>query len=175
MKPRLVILDADVVIHLNEIGKWDAILESYDIILPEIVAMQEADYFDDGTGCNKTIPIQSCIEKGIIQIEHADQSEIISIQEKLGSTFEANFDVHIGELEAMAVLIRYNTPETAICTGDTAAVIALCWLDLSERIVSLESLLARCGHTASVRRNFSEEALKVKIKRASVFKIQFGT
>lgn len=29
---------------------------------------------------------------GFNQIEHADQSEIISIQEKLGSTFEANFE-----------------------------------------------------------------------------------
>ncbi|MCK4505362.1 MAG: hypothetical protein KAW14_07085 [Candidatus Aegiribacteria sp.] len=174
MKPRLVILDADVVIHLNEIGKWDAILESYDIILPEIVAMQEADYFDDGTGLTKTIPIQSCIEKGIIQIEHADQSEITLIRGILGSTFDANFEVHIGELEAMAILIRRNTSETAICTGDTAAVIALCYLDLSERIVSLESLLAKCGHTAAVRDNFSEEALKVKIKRGSVFKIQYG-
>jgi len=37
------------VIHLNEIGKWDAIVDCYEIILPKIVAMQEADYFDDGS------------------------------------------------------------------------------------------------------------------------------
>ncbi len=75
--------------------------------------------------------------------------------------------------EAMAVLERHNTPDAAICTGDSAAIIALCCLGLAERAVSLETLLSKCGQTAQVINQFTEASLNKKLKKGKVLQIQF--
>jgi len=74
----------------------------------------------------------------------------------------------------MAILEK-EPDGSVICTGDTAAVKALCFLDHAEKIVSLESLLQMSGHTVAVEWNFSEKALKGKISKGQQFRIEHGS
>lgn len=174
MKPRLVILDADAVIHLCELGKWDALVRAYEVVLPETVAYSECRYFEKEDGSRVRIRIREMAETGILRVESASHSEVVDIRNRLGKTFNAFHDIHIGEIEAMVVL--ENEPEgSVICTGDTAAVKALCFLNHSSRLVSVESLLCMCGHTVGVEWNFTEKALKEKIAKGQGFRIQYGS
>ena len=175
MKPHLVILDADAVIHLNELGRWERVVEAYQLILPETVAFRECRYYENEAGYRIQINLRKLVESGKIQVESASTSEITFIQEKLGKKFRKSYEIHFGELEAMAVLLRKEKKCTEICTGDTAAIVALCCLDYGENVVSVETLLSKCGYSARVERNFSEKALQSKLKRGNEFRIVYGT
>lgn len=59
MKPHLVILDADAVIHLNELGRWERVVEAYQLILPETVAFRECRYYENEAGCRIKINLKN--------------------------------------------------------------------------------------------------------------------
>lgn len=174
MKPHLVILDADAVIHLCELGKWNAMVEAYEVVLPEIVAYSECQFFERGDGSRVSINIRELADAGMIRIESASHSEVSDITSRLGKVFNAYHDLHFGEIEAMCVLEK--EPEgSLICTGDTAVVKALCFLDHAAKITSVESLLGKCGHTVAVEWNFTEKALKKKISKGQEFRIKHAS
>lgn len=175
MKPRLVILDADAVIHLHELDRWEKVVDFYQLLLPETVALKECRYFENESGYEVKISIGDLISSCRIQVKSASVSEIAQIQKKLGKQFNSFHEIHFGELEAMAVLLREEKHSTRICTGDTAAVVALCCLDYGENVISVETLLSGCGFSAKVGGNFSEEALQNKLKRGREFHLIHGT
>lgn len=72
-------------------------------------------------------------------------------------------------------LLRKEKKGSGICTGDTAAIVALCCLDYGENVVSVETLISKCGYSSRVERNFSEKALQSKLKRGNEFRIVYGT
>ena len=84
MKPRLLILDTEAVIHLCEIGKWDALLEAYEVVLPETVAMKECRYYEDDSGYRIEISITEDIDSGRIRMESASFAEVNAILQRLG-------------------------------------------------------------------------------------------
>lgn len=171
MKPRLAILDADAVIHLHELDRWEHVVTSCQVLLPETVARKECRFYEDEKGNRIGIRLEESILSGAIRVESASVAEVSSVQESLGREFKSLYEIHFGELEAMAILIREEKGHTRICTGDTAAIIALCCLDYGDNAVSVERLLDSCGCSANVERNFTEEALRQKLKRGKEFAI----
>ena len=49
-KFRLLLLDANIVIYLFEIGLWDKLIGCRDVLLSRIVAEREAQFFEDDAG-----------------------------------------------------------------------------------------------------------------------------
>ena len=49
-KPRLFLLDANIVIHLHELGLWAALIQVAEVYLPSIVAFREVQFFDAKDG-----------------------------------------------------------------------------------------------------------------------------
>lgn len=174
MKPCLVILDADAVIHLHELGRWEEVMNSYLLLLPETVALGECRFYEDEYGHRITIPMKEYISSGKIRVESALAEEIADVGNRLGRSFSSLHELHLGEMEAMAILLRQDRNSTSICTGDTAAVTALCCLDCAGNAISLEKLLSKCGFSMKVHRNFTEDALRSKLKRGREFRITHG-
>lgn len=173
MKPRLVLLDADVVIHLHEIGRWVRVVEACDIIIPETVANIEAEFFMDSEDRFERINLLDECDRGLFLIEGVDVSTIQALKDRLGPRFEFEYQIHSGELEAIALLEAHGSDGASMCTGDFAATIAACCLGHSDEMVSLEAILDRCGLTTRVQHNFSESELRRKLARGRELRIQF--
>ena len=149
-------------------------MNAYQLLLPETVALGECRFYEDENGNRIEIPMQEYIASGAISVETAMAEEISDVLTRLGKSFTSSHELHLGELEAMAVLLRHDRSSTNICTGDKAAVSALCCLDRAGNTISLERLLSICGFSLKVHWNFTEEALRTKLKHGSEFRITHG-
>ena len=57
-KSRFLLLDANVVIRLFEMGLWDAVASRCDLVLPSLV-VRESDFFVDACGVERPIESRS--------------------------------------------------------------------------------------------------------------------
>ncbi len=54
-KPRLVLLDSDVVITLHEIGVWDSILSRYEVWMTETMVSAGGSFFTNHEVCKSNL------------------------------------------------------------------------------------------------------------------------
>lgn len=154
-KPKCILLDANVVIEAHELGIWQKLTERLQLIVPSTVIHDEALFFSRTTrDSRKNITLQTWIEDAKITELSATYEELASIY----SIFDRVFieTLHPGETEALA-LLKTDKAETAyFCTGDGHAVQALAMIGMSERGISMESLLASIGLKRRLKRQFTE-------------------
>jgi len=115
---KYLLLDADVIIYLHEIGLWKAFIKRFEVFVSAAVA-NEVRFYTDNLG--KHIPINLRNEK-----------------------------VKILEMDVNLVF----------CTGDGAAIIASCLLELKERIISLEEAMLKGGMKKNIKRQFTKQCMK---------------
>lgn len=144
-----------------------------EIIVPETVANTEAGFYKDSEDRFETIDLLDERDRGLISIEGVDVSTIQGIKDRLGPKFEFEYQVHDGELEAIALLEVHCDDGAVMCTGDFAATIAACCLGHSDEMVSLEAILGGYGMTTRVQHNFSESELKRKLAKGRELRIQY--
>ena len=142
-KPKLFLLDAGPVIGLHELGLWHEVLRRAQVVVPSIVAEQEAEFWDAGDGVGHPIDLHADAKAGHLQIACADTADIIAILARLDHVVQQS--VHAGEAEALALLACWDSEKPELCTADGAAVRAACLLGLADRVVSLEVVLRRIG------------------------------
>lgn len=78
-----LVLDANIVIWLFAQGLWSAVVERCDLILSQTV-IDEADYFQDSNGTERTIDLQPDITAGRLKV--------ISVSSGDSDAFRARFD-----------------------------------------------------------------------------------
>jgi hypothetical protein len=172
---RLVLLDADVVIRLFEMGIWEKLVTQTRVTLAQQVFDQAQHYYDPETMARKRINLQQFLDQNRIDVLDCEAQEVAEVR-GVCCKFA---DLHTGELESLAIL---NRPEqnTVFCTADRGAVRAAVMLGLTEKIISLEELL----RLTSLQRDFdgrdnwqySEQTFQRVVKQAGIDKVQgFGT
>lgn len=153
-KLSLLLLDANIVIILHELGIWDKVIEQCDIYLSGTVIDLEAKYWEDKNEIRHTIDLTNCLSKGVIKRFDLDSSEIEGFRQKYGAMYIEKLDP--GEAESLAFLFR-EQEKYIICSSDGIVYRLLGAEFASDRGLSLEEILIRIGLQRSLPHQFTKE------------------
>jgi hypothetical protein len=151
---KYLLLDADVIIHLFEIGLWGAFINRFDISVSSTV-VNEVTHYHDKNGVQ--VPINLRDEEITILSLSAEKSygTVYSIIDR-----NSGPDLHMGEIESISLLMEEENEKLVLCTGDGGAIIALCLLGLKERTISLEEALKQGGMKRKVKPHFTIKRMR---------------
>jgi hypothetical protein len=141
-KPKLLLLDADVIVFAHELGVWEKIKNAYDVHVPATVIEIEVRFFTSKDGA-KRIDLQAQMSAGEIKRLEATGREVAETFSNFESSFLAA--LHDGEKEAIAILISQANPGLVFCTGDVIAIQSVAMLGLAGQCISFEELLEKAG------------------------------
>lgn len=149
-RPRLILLDTNVVVRLFELGIWDSVTKRFRIVLTEAVVEESQFYTRDGERIY--IDWEPILAGGAVEVRQVPLREIERFKSRFDATYLDRFDS--GETEAMTLM--QSERESSICSAD-----AIVWRVLGnthdgERGISLEELLQQAGHTKSLPDQFSK-------------------
>jgi len=167
MKPRLVLLDADVIIEAHNIGVWQDIIKGYEVLVPSIIIEDQAKFYSKQEQ-RTTIDLKSQVAQHQIQEIQTTTEEIECLYEKFARNPP---EIHPGETEAVAYIFCHSEEGHVFCTGDHAAIIALTKCGMSDKVISFEELLNKIGLTKTLKKQLTESYRKDVTKKASTQKI----
>lgn len=137
---KLWFLDADVIIDLLSLDVFDRLASSHEIFAASTV-IDEVRFFKRSDEKHPVDLQQQYVSNGLVKELSASPDEIKEVLTKLPAINHENIDP--GELESLAILSREEG--LIFCSCDAAAIRALPFLDLSDRGISVESLLKSSG------------------------------
>ncbi len=149
---KLVMLNANVIIKLHELGIWDKILTSVDIHLAQTV-ISEAHFWIDAEGDRQEIDLSADIEAKRISVFELDAVELTNFLEQFDAFYKAEIDP--GEQESIAWMMR-SKEEYLFCSADLAVYRILGRLGRGEQGLSLEEILQKIGFTTRLESRFSK-------------------
>jgi hypothetical protein len=173
-----LILDADVSIYLKGQGLWDKVINAQDIYLAETVAEKELqDYRNSRSfGERRTFDLSDDIKNNKIKIAIVDAIDLAAMVSILDKAKCPRLDA--GELESLTAVYFEKPPELLFCVCENAAIKCAVFLDVTNKIVSLESVLKSSKIHHKCSKQFSEErfARRIEISRADkIQSIDFST
>jgi len=141
-KSKLLILDANIVIHLFEAGLWHSILAKWEVHLSSVVAFQEAIFYLD---CQEQIPIEltADINGKRLRIFDMPVSSLLAFQKQFDRNYLERLDP--GEAESLAFLVE-SREEFLISSADAIVFKVLGNLNLSHQGISLEQFALAVGN-----------------------------
>ena len=140
----LLLLDTDVVVGCHKLGYWEGILSSYSLHVGPIVVDETKHYYDkDG---NKVgIDLRPYIKDKKITEISVSLKEIAVVLEKLNKEPKLSGTLHNGEIECLTITGANKVPDLKFCLIDQAAIKAVPYLGLEEKVISLEQALSDRG------------------------------
>lgn len=148
---RLLLLDANVVIALHELGVWEQTVDRCEVLLPDAVA-QEVKYYSTGER-QARIELESAFHSGSMRAVSVTLERLEEFRRRFRPTFLERLDP--GEAEALAYL-TLEEPEASISSADKIVWRTLGVLGMGEQGISLEEILERIGLGRQVDRPFSK-------------------
>jgi hypothetical protein len=141
--PRLkwLILDANAVITLHELGIWSKLIERCDVHLARTVVENEAVFFDKD-GDQQPIDLSADIGDGRVQIFDVSLSEISRFRDRFDPVYIDQLDP--GETESLAYLLQ-ATESFLISSGDAIVFRVLGLMGCGDQGISLEEVLQKIG------------------------------
>jgi hypothetical protein len=158
-KSRLVLLDANIVIHLFELEVWDQIIKRFDVVLAQTVVDESDHYRDDEFAIE--IDLQPYIDSGRVTVRELKPSQV----EAYCNRFDASYIEKLDPGEAESLCLLEDDPGSLICSADKIVWRVLGNLGMGERGISLEEMLGRAGLTRSLRRQFTKVCREEWTKR----------
>jgi hypothetical protein len=152
-KVKLLILDANEVIYLHEIGLWQEVVSRCDIFLARIVAEEEAKYYRR-SGVDEVIDLSDDITNGRIRIFEQTASELKQFVGLFDPVYVASLDA--GEAESLAYLVQ-SKDDYLISSADAIVFRVLGLLNRSDQGISLEEVLQRIGLGRAVTRQYTKQ------------------
>lgn len=168
-KLRFLLLDANVVIQLFELGLWERIVQSCEILLARTVAEREASFFFDADGHQQLINLTDDISANRITVVEMPLSSIKLFMARFDRLYLERLDP--GETESLAYLDS-SADECLICSSDAIVFRVLAQLSLVERGLSLEEILKTIGLGRSLPSQFTKQFRDQWTKRGQQEKIQ---
>jgi len=156
-KRKLVILDANVIIHAHELGVWTHLINQFDIYVVGIVVDDEAKYFISDTGITTDIKIKDDVTSGKIKRLDPELAHTQKIFKEYKDVFIKGLDP--GERDAITILNSGSFDEHLFCSGDKSAIKAAAVIDKTFNLISFEKLLKDSGQNGSVK-NLKHEFLE---------------
>lgn len=140
-KLKLLILDANVVIYLQEKSLWRSLLERCEVFLSRLVAEHEVRYYH-GTDWDEIIDLTPDIEAGLVQVFDVPVSSL----QRFRGQFDLPYlgDLDDGEAESLAFMAEATEPYV-ISSGDAIVYRILGNLNRAEAGLSLEEILQHIG------------------------------
>lgn len=161
-KPQCVLLDANVVIKAHELNIWLHLTDQYQLILPSTVIRNEARYFKAASGVHAQITLQPLVEQGKITELTATIEELANVNALFASWFFETLDP--GEIEALALLKANKAPGAYFCSSDGPAIQALGMIAMSERGISMETLLIKVGLRKNLPKEYQERFFRKHLR-----------
>jgi hypothetical protein len=152
-KFRLLLLDANVVIKLFEMGLWDRLLEQCEVCLSRTIAMTEAHFYEDEDGQRHDFDLASYEASGAIIVFDVSLAQDAELRKHFSPAYLERFDP--GEREALARLVTSPEPYM-ICSADSIVFKVLGFLNRAEQGLSLEEILQQTGFGRSMPWQFSK-------------------
>lgn len=149
-KFNLLLVDAGIIIHLFELGIWDAFLDRCDVHISETILLEALYYLD---GNDEQQPIHLANYAARMTIHNVAGSRIEGLKKVFGRLLLEKLDS--GEVELLCVL--NDSVETyRICSADAVVYRALSALSRSAQGISLEEALLHVGLSRKVDWPFSK-------------------
>jgi len=139
-KLKLLILDANVVIHLHEFGIWAKLIAVCDVHLPGTV-VGEADFYEAG-GQRQYIDLSDDVKQGRVRVFDVELAKIKAFRDQFDLRYVDGLDD--GETEALAYLCE-SKQTFLISSGDAIVYRVLGRLNRSDQGISLEEILKQVG------------------------------
>ena len=167
-KFRFLLLDANVVIELFELGLWQDVLDKCDVLLSRTVAETEAQFYFDDEG-QQAIDLSDDVAAKRVTIVDVELSALKQFCHRFDSIYFDALDP--GEAESLAYLESSSDP-CLICSSDGIVFRTLAQLARSEQGLSLEEVLAKTGlgrdlpqqFTKSVRERWTKQGGQERIR-----------
>ena len=140
-KLKLLILDANVVIFLNERAIWSKLIANCDVSLPNTV-VEESGFFDDENGDRHYIDLSEDIANKRVNIFDVPLIDLQKFQQQFDSLYISQIDP--GEMEALAHLCN-SSQQYSISSGDAIVYRVLGRLGKGTQGISLEEILSTIG------------------------------
>ena len=150
-KPRLTLLDANVVIYLFKLGIWESVTERCEVHLARTV-VHEAHFYEDDEE-RRDFDLEAHARQGRIRIFDVLPSQLGEFRSQFGPQYFEK--LHAGETESLAFLVR-DPVVGRLCSADGIVFRVLGNLQLGEASVSLEQLLREIGLSRPLPRQFTE-------------------
>lgn len=147
----LLLLDANVVIVLCELGLWGLVLEKCEVLLARTV-FEESFFYVNELGDKVYFSLEEDLNAGRLKVVEVPSAQVVSFT----SQFSELYKIDSREAEALAFLCT-STEEHSICSADKVVFRILGCLGKGHQGVSLEHILQRCGLTKKLSREFGEE------------------
>ena len=158
---RSLLLDADVVIDLHRLELFEAISKPYNIKVTRKV-FEEVKYFRKG---KSKVRIDISQKVTIIDAVDADYLPIV-----LGEARKARLTINGGEATSLGYLLQ-NEEDILLCLFDGAAIKLAAYMNLEERLVSLEKAFRNAGHHPKLYLQHPESKFRDFIKEGKELRI----
>lgn len=137
---KLLILDANVVIYLHELGVWQKLISASDVHLARTVVADEAVYYE-ADGENIPIDLSGDERQARIQEFEVSLADIVRFRDQFDPVYVGELDP--GETESLAFLTQ--SKGFLIASGDAIVYRVLGRLNRSDQGISLEEILQKVG------------------------------
>jgi hypothetical protein len=134
-----LVLDANAVTALFEVGLWDRVVEKCEVFLSRIVVEQEAPYFG-GKERDQKIDVSKDVESGRVRVFDVAPSELKDFLDRLDPVYLEKLDP--GEAESLAYLLAADE-EHMISTCDAIVCRVLGRLERGHQGISLEEMFQK--------------------------------
>jgi hypothetical protein len=148
----LLLLDANVVIHLFAVALWDRVVALCDIHVAKTV-VDEAHFFEDENSERHDFDLTDYVNAGKIRSFPLDANALENFLAQFGVEYLEKLDA--GEVESQAFLC--STPgEWRFCSADKIVFRVLGNLDRSGQGISLEEILQKVGLGRNLEHPFTK-------------------
>jgi hypothetical protein len=151
-KLRFLLLDANIVIKLFELGLWNAAVDKCDFLIARTVLECEAEFYFDDEG-QHAIDLGEDVRAGRVSMVDVPPNELANFLRRFGPLYLERLDP--GEAESLAYLAD-RREQCLICSSDAIVFRVLAQLDRPEQGLSLEELLQKIGLGRSIERQFTK-------------------
>lgn len=152
-KPGLLLLDANVVICLFEIGIWEKVIGRCEVYLARTV-MGEAEYYEDAGGKKHSIDLKPYEISGKVAVVDVVTSDLKEFKGRFSPEYLEKLDP--GETESLAYLLSGHL-DHALCSSDPIVFRVLGASAMSERGISLEEVLGHIGMGRKLRGPYTKQ------------------
>ena len=139
-KSTLLLLNANIVIKLHELGLWVQVVQRYSVILTATV-FGEARYYREGED-DVPIELSRQVEQHLLTVVEVDVGAFATFKDRFAPGYVERLDP--GEGEALAFLDS-SAEDLMLCSSDGIVFRTLALLKRSEQGLSLEETLAGAG------------------------------